>query len=57
MNAANYADLSDRQIHLVQQLSRHGRHNAEVGILVGREPAPDPGFEREVAQLDAGGAG
>ena len=38
-------------------LPRSRRLNDEVGILVGREPAPDPGFEREVAQLDAGGAG
>lgn len=41
MNNENYADLSDRQIRRVQQLSWHGWHNPEVGILVGRKAAPN----------------
>jgi hypothetical protein len=55
VNATNYADLSDRQIRLVQQLSRHGRHNPEVGILMRREPAPNASSERVPAQLSAYG--
>ncbi len=36
---------------LVQQLDR-----MRVAELMGCEPAPDPGPDRELAQLDAGGA-
>jgi len=57
VNAANYADLSDRQIHLVQQLSRRGRHNREVGILVRREPTSDARRGSCVVQLLASSRG
>ena len=38
----DYAHVSDRQVRAVQQLSGAGRHNPEVGIMVGREPPPHP---------------
>jgi hypothetical protein len=42
-HVANYADLSDSQIRLLQRPSGLGRHNPDVGIMM-RGYAPDPGL-------------
>ena len=46
-----------REIPATRGGSPTHRHNREVGILVGCEPAPDSCLEREVAQLEARSAG